>query len=205
MEVTPRVGTAALLVTLLIAAAGCGSDDPDLGGESSSAAAETPTTGSTDPSASPSPSVQPAAGVVVKLGAASLHAPEGWAKGTGYGKLSASADSPDQAQFLSIGQFAAVSSKGKSLLQQAQIVIDQGSEFTGKPKVEPIATIGGEPAFHLSGTSKGGPEEDMYGLVYDDIAYSFRFMNYPERAGKAGSGPAWDETIESVLASAEWR
>lgn len=195
---------ALLLVLVGPTLAGCGSDDSDAGGTGE----ETPTTSasptSTDPSdgTSSAPAVDPASGPALELGALTVHVPDGWKETPELGKLQVSANSPDPRQFFAVSQVR-TPLPDQSLMGQAQVVID-ADQFDHKPTTEAIVTIGGEPAFHLRGLTAGN-QEDQLGLVVGKYSYTFHFYTDTRLVKKEGDARAWNETIDSILASAEWK
>lgn len=199
-----RAALAGGLLVLPVLLAGCGSDDAEPSpspSATSTSTEETPSEASSSASGDPAASdaATPASGPALELGKLSLHVPETWRIGSTLGTLEVSADGPQGKQFLSIVHVPSPSADEPVLSQAKAVVRDFG--WTGKATIEPIAAVGGEPAFHVSGELAAHRSEDQIGLVHDGVAYTFHFDRYAHTI----DDDEWADLIASVLASATWK
>ncbi|MBZ5738462.1 hypothetical protein [Nocardioides mangrovi] len=195
-----RAGVPVLVTGLALAAVltACGSDgsdpsaDPTPTSSSSGAGSSAPT--------SESPSVDPATGLELTHGALTVHVPEGWTRGNSVGTLQVSADAPQRRGYLAIGKIPAVD-PDESVMSQGKFAATHGGGWKkGSVTIEPIVSLGGEPAYHISGIEEGLGPADQVGLVHDGVAYTLNF----DRDFGDGTQEEWAQIIASVLASASW-
>jgi hypothetical protein len=190
---TRHVLTSLLVTSALLLSACGGKDDP--------VADPTPTTSSStsdDPSESESASasVAPATGDVVETKAFTANVPEGWRVDVVSKDFVIVAHDPDRGNAIT---FNIIDTGGNELTldQLADDAVQTGSWPGKPPKAVAETELGGEPAYHLTG-SGGGIFVDARGTMHGTDAVSVNFEDYQ-------SDKSLQSTVESVLATWQWK
>lgn len=179
-----------LCLALLVS--GCGGDD-DSEGDDPPASPSASATGSSEPTAPTSPTVEPATGPVLTLKGVSLNLPEGWHVDNDDSNILVVGADKDSDVLINLSSFP-------SLDPNASIAaLARSTQKTGgypANSVQPPATMAGRPAFHVAGEVAGDYTEE-FGLLNggDIVSVEFVFWNAP----KAGR----QELIDSVLATVQ--
>jgi hypothetical protein len=201
-----RVYLTCLLLLSATLLAGCGGeDDPSPSPASSDSPTSTsgptsaPTSASADSSQSPSPSesVPPAAGKTVETSFFTVSAPQGWEVHVVAEDFVVTASDPDSSDTIA---FKIIEKGGAQpgLRALANDAVEFGTWPGGKaPAIVAETELGGEPAYHLTG-SGGGARVDARGTLHGTSAVSIGFEIY-------GSQTELESIVESVLATWQWK
>ncbi len=192
-----RIATAATLVLLAGAAAGCGgSDDPATASPEASAAA------SASPSESPSSAVPPATGIALTSGAVTVNAPEGWEKGTSFATWQKSAELPDSMATQVVVQSITSLSPDDTVQDLADQAADGITRTDPKAKVKQVGLVelDGVEFFHNIAVRRAGVVTHQYGALVDGRVVDI-FVDFDRYAVK--SQQEREEIVASVLASVQ--
>jgi hypothetical protein len=134
---------------------------------------------------------------MMRLPHVSLRAPQGWPaqSRTEYVRLAHDPDNPLQSVFL--GDTPRLQEVDLHSLGQAAI---EGAGWVRKPRIDADATLGGRPAYHLSGPIHEVSTIEAWGGYYEDRVISVLITldrDTPKAEARA--------LIESVMATFEWR
>jgi hypothetical protein len=187
--------SAALCLGLLVG--GCSDDDPaakDPPASESPSAADSPTepTEPTAPTDDPA-TVEPATGPPLTVKGVSLRMPEGWHLDNDEASFMVVGAADDRTAIVNLGSFPSLD-PDVSLGRLARSTLRTGGYSNGK--VLPEATMGGRPAFHVTGDVVGDWTEE-FGLIHEGEIVSVEFVF--RRGPKTGR----QELIDSVLATVE--
>lgn len=184
----------ALLLVALSAAACGGSDDP----QPQEPASSTPTSASTSPSAPTSSATPAAAGPLLDLPHASVHAPDGWKKLDDLVSTQRDAGDDDSFSSVTLGEVDAFG--GQTDPDELAKSAIRTSPYPTDPKVLDTVEVDGVEMYHLAGKVDKHAYLEAYGAVVDDtiVSLSFTFATWIEPAER-------QETVDSVLASYRWK
>jgi hypothetical protein len=194
-RIRTRVVAAAALGGLVLALAGCTDDDPEPAAGTSPSAS--PTESSEAPAtADPSPSANPATGVLLDMPHATMNAPKGWKQLDDFLKFGTEANPPTGIGAVRLTQLEfpgpqiSVDLQAKSALQSR----------LGDMKRQPDVEIAGVTFYHLSGTPNANSHLDAFGVINDGFqtGMDFEFENKVPEAER-------QKIIDESLASFTWR
>ena len=186
--------TACATLCLVLLVSGCSDDDPEakVPPASESPSATDSSTEPTEPTDDPA-TVEPATGPPLTLKGVSLRMPEGWHLDNDDASFLVVGAADDRTAIVNLGSFPSLD-PNVSLMRLARSTLRTGSYSNGK--ILPEATMGGRPAFHVTGDVVGDWTEE-FGLLHEGEIVSVEFVFL--RGPKTGR----QELIESVLATVE--
>ena len=190
------VATAAVLVGLVPALAGCTGDDSEPGAGKSPSASPSAASSEATPSDDPSPSATPATGVLLDMPHATMNAPKGWKPLDDFLAFGTEANPPTGIGAVRLTQLEfpgpqiSVDLQAKSALQSR----------LGDMKREPDVEIAGVTFYHLSGTPNANSHLDAFGVINDGFqtGMDFEFENKVPEAER-------QRIIDESLATFTWR
>lgn len=188
----------ALALTSVVLLAGCGSDAPE-------SAPDEPAASTATPSASPTPTVEPASGVRLAYAGAAMRAPAGWErlKGPIVAPWSKSASDPDLRQsFIRLSALTTLNLRDP-VAKRGQLAARLSHHDYPDSTVEVLdmVELDGVEFYHIAG-KENGYWLDQYGTVLGDFDRDLQLefwlhpSEYPSRQER-------EELIAPILASVE--
>jgi predicted small secreted protein len=195
----PRIAATTLLVAVLALGSGCNGDSgtgPDVG--STSDAPSSPSSSAASDVESGSASAEPATGIRLSLPHSTVRVPERWTEADVPVTTLVSADAPDSASLISLGEIEGFGSTSSAdeLADTALRVM----QYRFNPKKLPVTELDGVEAYHLAGKIQPLRYLEEFGAIVDDriVTLSFEFSPEASRAER-------DEIVDSVTATFRWK